>query len=109
MLKAGGNYFYDNKIAEITLGGKLLIWFEETDRGFKALNISLFHQNQQIYFSVENTLGKFQKMSKVLIVHQMAGHYMLFLKTEILLKFLFERSQIQWLWLDSPVNSLQII
>lgn len=45
LLKAGGIYAFNNRFAEITLEGKPLIWFENVDENFKALNIELFDKD----------------------------------------------------------------
>lgn len=64
MLYAGGNFYYKNRYAEIGLGKKRLVWFENVDEGFKALNIELFDQDQRTYFRVENNSWKIAKHIK---------------------------------------------
>lgn len=54
LLDTGGNYYFRNRIAEVSLHGSPLIWFEKNELGLKQLNVRLFNRAGIVYFQIEN-------------------------------------------------------
>ncbi|SMG32518.1 hypothetical protein [Sphingobacterium psychroaquaticum] len=52
LLKAGGNYYYNNTLYDVVLKGRPLIWFNINDEGLKMLNVELFNSQGDVYFKI---------------------------------------------------------
>jgi hypothetical protein len=52
---AGGNFYYNNRVA-IALRGDPLIWFNVDEEGYKLLNLKLFDHNGNLRVHIEDNI-----------------------------------------------------